>query len=137
MKILVVEDDALVGWTIDRQLTRAGYDVSVAGCGSDALDMSLGCAPDLVVLDLTLPDMAGRDVLRGLRALDPDLPVLILSGALPAAEMLDRFGIGAYAVLTKPFRGVELVARIRGILPRPGDGPDDGPEAVMRLGDRA
>lgn len=137
MKILVVEDDALVGWTIDRQLTRAGYDVSVAGSGSDALDMSLGCAPDLVVLDLTLPDMTGRDVLRGLRALDPDLPVLILSGALPAAEMLDRFGIGAHAVLTKPFRGVELVARIRGILPRPDNGPDDGLDAGMHLGDRA
>ncbi len=118
MKILVVDDEALVGWTIARQLTQAGYDVSVAACGGDALDISLCCALDLVVLDLNLPDMAGRDVLRELRARDPGLPVLILSGDLPPAEMLDRFGIGADAVLTKPFRGNDLVARIRAILPR-------------------
>lgn len=133
MKILVVDDDAPVGWTVDRHLTRAGYDVSIAACGSDALDMSLAFAPDLVVLDLNLPDMAGPDVLRGLRARHPGLPVLILSGEFPPAEMLDRFGIGADAVVMKPFRGSDLVGRIRAILPRPHDGAD----AAMRCGDRS
>jgi len=126
MKILVVEDDALVAWTIDRHLARAGCDVSVAACGGDALGRCLGCAPDLVVLDLNLPDMDGRDVLHGLRARIPALSVLILSGDLPPVEMLHRFGIVADAVITKPFRGVELLARIRAILHGPNGGPDSG-----------
>ncbi|MFB3817481.1 MAG: response regulator [Candidatus Methylomirabilales bacterium] len=118
-RILVVEDDAALVEAVTATLTRAGYAVETAFTGADALAAARQAVPDLVLLDLGLPDLHGTAVLRELRALPAcrKVPVLVLTGR-HKAEAEAALPAGASDFLTKPFSPTVLVRTIQGLLPR-------------------
>jgi DNA-binding response OmpR family regulator len=108
-----VEDDSRISEPLIRVLRTEGFDVDHVAAGLAALD-SVGTArPDLVLLDLTLPDIDGLDVCRKLRAEHPDLPIIMLTARAEEMDVIVGLGAGADDYVAKPFRLAELVARIR------------------------
>lgn len=107
-RALVVDDSEVLRRLIEMCLRPAGFDVAAAGSGAEALAIAPEFNPDLVVLDIGLPDMAGWEVLEGLRAdvITADCKVMILSGYEDARYKARK--LGADAVLVKPFRNDEL-----------------------------
>jgi two-component system cell cycle response regulator CtrA len=118
VRLLLVEDDRLLADSLSRLLEQAGFTVYVTAFGEDALDLARTFRFDLVLLDLTLPDMPGDAVLKALREVRAETPVIILSGADDLDTKLDRFQEGADDYLTKPFAVEELVARAHALLRR-------------------
>lgn len=117
MRVLVIEDDFAVGNLVRHAFEKDGHEAAIAARGTDGLKLVESWQPDLVLLDLTLPDMDGRDVLRDIRAHD-SLPVIVVSGR---GEELDRvlgLEMGSDDYIVKPFSIVELVARCRAVLRR-------------------
>jgi two-component system KDP operon response regulator KdpE len=115
VRILVVDDEPPIRRLLRTGLSSQGYDVLEAGTGREA-DQLLASAPELVILDLGLPDVAGQDLLRRWRAEGNDVPVLILSSRTDEAGIVEALELGADDYLTKPFGVKELVARIRNAL---------------------
>lgn len=113
-QILVVEDDPKQAGLLARVLHVAGYEVRTAGSGKTALTCATEAQPDLVILDVGLPDMSGYEVCRRLRHyLHPwTTPILILSGRDKPSDQLRGFAHGADAYLTKPFDVPELLRTI-------------------------
>jgi len=128
-RVLVVEDDPRMLRALTMNLTARGYAVSTAGSGREALQRALDTPPDVVVLDLGLPDLDGLDVIRGLRA-DSAVPVLVLSARTGGPEKVTALDLGADDYVTKPFDVNELLARLRA-LSRRGAPP---PNPVLHLG---
>ena len=125
--ILAVDDDPQVLSSINKILEDAGYDVSLASSGPEALDMIKRQKPDLVVLDIIMPDMDGVEVCRRLRA-DPflsRLPIIFLTARGRPTDIAEGLDVGADDYLTKPFEVVELPARIRALLRRAPGGALD------------
>ena len=123
-KILVVEDTPEFAEAIQRTLRLDGrYTVSHAGRAMEALAVAAYDAPDLVVLDLGLPDRDGYHVLQELRARGHTCPVLILSARNLEADKLEGFRLGADDYVTKPFSALELLARISALLRRVNAAP--------------
>lgn len=145
--ILVVDDEAQIRKFLRISLTAHGYRVVEAGCGREGLALALQVRPDLLVLDLGLPDMDGKEVLAELRR-DSQVPVLVLSVRAGDVEKVQALDGGANDYVTKPFSIRELLARVRVLLRRPappGQSPGTlncGPLAVdldsrrVSLGDR-
>jgi two-component system cell cycle response regulator CtrA len=130
-RILLIEDDRLLAEAISRLLEMSGFTAYVAGLGEDALDLVRAYRFDLILLDLTLPDMAGQTVLIRLRQLRPDVPVIILSGADDINTKVEGLLDGADDYVTKPFNRDELLARIHAMLRRArAAAPSD-----LRIGD--
>src|SRR5688572_10536492 len=117
-RILVVEDNTDLADGLARNLEREGLRVSVAGTAADALATAAREVPDLVVLDLGLPDRDGYHVLEQLRARGVQCPVLILSARGLETDKVRGFRLGADDYVTKPFGVVELMARINAHLRR-------------------
>ncbi|SNT59170.1 two-component system, OmpR family, KDP operon response regulator KdpE [Asanoa hainanensis] len=117
MRVLVVDDDPQIVRTLQVNLRIRGYAVDSATDGAGALRSALRIRPDLVVLDLGLPDMDGLEVLRGLRAWSP-VPVVVLTGRAGNDEKVVALDAGADDYLTKPFHVEELLARIRAVTRR-------------------
>jgi two-component system KDP operon response regulator KdpE len=111
-RVLVVDDDRALARALAINLGARGYQVDVAGTGRDALELADAQVPDLVVLDLGLPDMDGLEVLSGLRAWT-SAPVLVLSAREGQADKVAALDAGADDYLTKPFGMDELLARLR------------------------
>lgn len=111
-RILVVDDEPQIQRFLKPALTAAGYDVLEALDGGAALKALATAAPDLVVLDLGLPDMDGKEVVRNLRGWS-DIPVIILSARDREAEKIEVLDLGADDYIEKPFGIGELTARIR------------------------
>ena len=122
--VLVVDDDESVRTVVSWQLEAAGYTVLVAADGAQALAAIDRRAPDLVVLDLSLPKVAGLDVLRAVRdgrsGAPTDLPVIVLSGRSGETDRIVGLDQGADDYLVKPFSPGELAARVRSVLRRSG-----------------
>jgi two-component system response regulator MprA len=116
-KILVIEDDSSVADFIKRGLEQNGFDVQVAETGASGLKAALETNPDLVVLDLMLPDIDGIDICRQLRD-ECDTGILILTARALIGERVRGLEAGADDYLPKPFAFEELVARIRAVLRR-------------------
>ncbi len=116
--ILVVEDNENLAFGLRRTLEVEGFDVAVAPDGESALEVLSSRTLDLVVLDLMLPGIDGFDVLSTLRAEGHETPVLVLSARGEEMDKLLGFRLGADDYVTKPFRIMEVVARIRAILRR-------------------
>lgn len=124
MRILLVEDDAVLGDGLSRSLCDWGFDVTLAETGGYA-GGALATQPyDLVILDLGLPDMDGRDVLRQLRARKSAVPVLILTARDGLNDRVGGLELGADDYMTKPFELRELEARVRALLRRSHGGFD-------------
>jgi two-component system KDP operon response regulator KdpE len=111
-RVLVVEDDVEARRIVTRELARRGYDVDQAGDGRTALDRWGLRRPDLVLLDLGLPDMDGLRVIRRIRR-EATTPIVILSGRYEEREKVEALDAGADDYVTKPFGIDELQARLR------------------------
>ena len=115
--ILVVEDEMKIARLVRDYLEHAGFEVLVAGNGESALASARGTRPDLVVLDLGLPELDGLDVTRALRA-ESGVPIVMLTGRSEESDKLVGLELGADDYVTKPFSPKELVARVRAVLRR-------------------
>ena len=109
--VLVIDDDPQVRYLIRLALEEEGFDVATAGDGAHALQLAAERSPWLVVLDVSLPDMASVTVADQLRGACPAVPVLVITADGRAAEKAAR--LGAYAYLHKPFDVGDLVALVR------------------------
>ena len=118
MRILLVEDDPTTRKSIDMMLSNASFNIFATDLGEDAIELAKLYDYDLIVLDLSLPDMSGHDVLRKLRSSRVSTPILILSGDNRAEEKVRGFGSGADDYLTKPFQAEELLARVNALIRR-------------------
>jgi len=117
-RVLVVEDTREYAEALERTLQLEGHEVLLAGRAIEALARARAEPPDLVVLDLGLPDKDGYHVLRELRERGVDAPVLILSARSLEADKVEGFRLGADDYVTKPFGALELLARISALLRR-------------------
>jgi two-component system, OmpR family, KDP operon response regulator KdpE len=131
--ILLVDDEVPIQRALAPLLRSRGYDVEVAGTGGEALEMARTHTPDLIVLDLGLPDIDGAEVCRRLRAASP-VPIIVLSARASEADKVAALDLGAEDYVTKPFGPEELLARVRVALRRVFSS-DDAPVGRMRAGD--
>jgi DNA-binding response OmpR family regulator len=115
---VVVEDDSDVGDVISSVLAQAGFDVTAARTGADALTVVRDTRPDLVTLDMTLPDMDGVEVCRQIRLVS-DCYVIVVSGRSAEVDRLIGLEVGADDYLVKPFSMRELQARVAALFRRP------------------
>ncbi|MGW9182944.1 response regulator [Agromyces sp. NPDC055661] len=112
MKILVADDDAQLQRALRITLASRGYDVVAARDGAEAIELAASAHPDLLLLDLGMPNVDGMDVIRAVRAWS-NVPILVLSGRTDSAEKVEALDAGADDYVTKPFAMDELLARIR------------------------
>jgi len=118
MRVLLVEDDRAMARSVELMLDNAGFEHETAFNGETALEYARTYEFDVVMLDLTLPDMHGHEVLKRLRMLRIATPVLILSGDSETGTKVTGFGAGADDYVTKPFDREELMARIHALVRR-------------------
>jgi two-component system alkaline phosphatase synthesis response regulator PhoP len=130
--ILVVDDEPRIAQIARDYLERAGYAVTTAGNGADALAAARTRLPDLIVLDLGLPHVDGLDVTRALRK-HSNVPIIMLTARVEESDKLVGLELGADDYMTKPFSPRELVARVRAVFRRV-DATSDRAE-VIRAGD--
>jgi len=131
--ILVVDDEPAITELLATALRYMGYQVTVAVSGFAALDAAATAAPDLVVLDVMLPDIDGFEVCRRLRAARDFVPVIFLSARDSEDDRVTGFVRGGDDYVTKPFSLEELTLRIRALLRRVGGPGEDGAESTARL----
>ncbi|HEY2332324.1 MAG TPA: response regulator transcription factor [Acidimicrobiales bacterium] len=132
--VLFVEDDLHIREAAVRALTEAGHAVRGATTGADALRAVVEWGPDLVVLDLGLPDLDGQQVLRMLRGVTA-VPVLVATARDDDTEIVRAYDGGADDYVVKPYSGEHLAARVRALLRRATTEP--GGDPVTRVGDLA
>ena len=116
-RVLVVDDEAPIRRALSANLRARGYDVDVAATGEQALDLAAHHHPDIVLLDLGLPGMDGREVIDGLRGWSA-VPIVVLSARGSERDKVDALDAGADDYLSKPFGMDELLARVRAALRR-------------------
>ena len=116
-RILIVEDEASIAEPFARLLEREGFQTTIAGTAAGALRAARAERPDLVVLDLALPDGDGRDVCRTLRA-ESQVPVIMLTARGTETDRVVGLELGADDYVVKPFSAAEVIARIRAVLRR-------------------
>jgi DNA-binding response OmpR family regulator len=131
-KILVVDDEVKIARVVRAYLEREGYGVVEAHDGRQALEMARREKPDVVILDLMLPEISGWDVCRALRK-ESAVPILMLTARDEDTDKIVGLELGADDYVTKPFNPKELVARVRAILRRAG--PQRAAEQVIAAGD--
>ncbi|MCT9933264.1 response regulator [Planotetraspora sp. A-T 1434] len=131
-RILVVDDEPQLLRALRINLAARHYEVEVAADGGAALRQAADWHPDLVILDLGLPDIDGVDVIHGLRGWT-SVPIIVLSGRAGSADKVDALDAGADDYVTKPFGVDELLARIRAVTRRMG--VHEAEEPTVRLGD--
>ncbi len=115
--ILLVDDERMITDPLQRALKLAGYEVMVANNGRDGLAMAYKAKPDIIVLDVLMPEMDGWDVCRALRR-ESTVPILMLTALGDEVDRILGLELGADDYLTKPFSTRELVARIKALLRR-------------------
>jgi two-component system, OmpR family, phosphate regulon response regulator PhoB len=121
-QVLIVDDEADLASLVEFNLKQAGMETTVALTGEEALQAVARKVPDVVLLDLMLPDISGKEVCRRMRA-DPrmqEVPVLMLTARGEEADRVEGFEVGADDYVTKPFSPRELVLRVKAILRRAG-----------------
>ncbi len=131
--ILVVDDERAVRDVVRLYLEQDGYDVSTASNGADALAAFESDAPDLVVLDLMLPEVSGEEICRYIRQTS-DVAIIMLTARAAESERLTGLQLGADDYVVKPFSPRELVARVKAVLRRAAPAVDQ-PEGSISAGD--
>ena len=116
-KVLIVEDEQSISNFISMVLNASGYDTIIVGSGEEALTMIASHCPDLIVLDLGLPDMDGMEVLKSVRKWS-NLPVVVVSARNHEHDKVDALDYGADDYLVKPFGVMEMVSRVKAVLRR-------------------
>ena len=132
-RILLVEDEESITTPLAEALGREGFDTSVAGSAAAALDLAKQVRPDLVLLDVMLPDGSGFDVARELRR-DSRVPIIMLTARGEEADRVAGLELGADDYVVKPFSARELVARVRAVLRRVAEAGERRPEGAVVVG---
>src|ERR1700756_5388808 len=132
-RLLVVEDEPNILELLSASLRYAGFDVVTAAAGTEAVQAAQRHRPDLIVLDVMLPDMDGFDVIRRLRGGGARIPVVYLTARDATEDKVRGLTIGGDDYVTKPFSLEEVVARIRAVLRRAGHG--DGRSSRLEFAD--
>jgi len=132
-RILVVDDEESITQLVSTVLRYEGFEVECAAGGRAAVKLTDRFRPDLIVLDVMLPDLDGFEVYRRLSATEPRVPVLFLTAKDQPADRVHGLTLGADDYVGKPFSLEELVARVRAVLRRTRGGQEDG--AVLRYAD--
>jgi len=137
-RVLVVDDEPNIRELVQVALKFHGCAVNTAGTGADALRLAESSRPDLIVLDVVLPDLDGFEVCRRLRAGGNEVPVIFLTARDTSSDTVTGLALGGDDYVTKPFSVEALVARVRAVLRRttrtPGGGGPPG-EVLLRVGD--
>ncbi len=134
INVLVVDDEAVLAEMVSMALRYEGWNIATAGDGAAALESARSQRPDVVVLDVMLPDMSGLDVLRKLREETPQLPVLLLTAKDALEDRIAGLTAGGDDYVTKPFSLEEVVLRLRALLRRTGVTTEDS-GAQLVVGD--
>jgi two-component system, OmpR family, KDP operon response regulator KdpE len=128
-RVLVVDDEPQILRALRINLRVRHYEVDTAATGTEALEMAGRHPPDLVILDLGLPDLSGLEVIEGLRGWTA-VPIVVLSGRADSADKVEALDAGADDYVTKPFSMDELLARMRAAVRRSGP-PEDEPRIEL------
>ena len=131
MRVLLIEDDSATAQSIELMLKSEGFNVYTTDLGEEGVDLGKIYDYDLILLDLSLPDMSGLEVLRQLRVGKVNTPVMILSGTAEIETKVKTLGGGADDYMTKPFHKDELIARIHAVVRR----SKGHAQSVIRTGD--
>src|SRR5215510_4290315 len=131
MRVLLIEDDSATAHSIESMLKSKGLNVYSTDLGKEGIDLGKLYDYDIILIDLTLPDMNGFDVLKQLRVARVNTPILILSGDAHIETKVKGLGGGADDYMTKPFNKDELIARINAIVRR----SKGHAHALIRTGD--
>src|SRR6185312_5464728 len=131
-RVLLVEDESSIAEPFARALTRSGFEAVLAATAGEALALAHERQPDVVLLDLTLPDRDGLDVCRDLRR-DSTVPIIMLTARGTVTDRVVGLELGADDYVVKPFAPGEVVSRIRAVLRRASSEPE--PKARISLGD--
>ncbi len=129
--VLVVDDEPVLSELVSMALRYEGWEVATAGDGATAIALSRQNPPDVVVLDLMLPDMSGLEVLRKLRERMPRLPLLLLTAKDSVEDRIAGLSAGGDDYVTKPFSLEEVVLRLRALLRRTGMSTDAGSAKIV------
>jgi DNA-binding response OmpR family regulator len=135
IRLLVIEDNVDIGDGLAENLALEGYDVRVERTGRGGLAAAKSWRPDLIILDIMLPDIDGYAVLNGLRSGGESTPVLILSAREQELDRLRGFRLGADDYVVKPFGLLELLARVDAVLRRSGVSPRSVRDDELKIGD--
>ena len=128
--VLVIEDDAAIRAALTRELADAGHAVRTETTGAAALAAVVEWRPDVVVLDLGLPDIDGRDVLRMIRGVST-VPVIVATARDDEGEMIALLDAGADDYVVKPYRAQQIEARMRAVLRRAESGSEERSDVVV------
>ncbi len=137
-RVLIVEDEPAIADVVREYLERDGFAVEVAGTVANALEALQRGAPDVLLLDVTLPDGSGLDVLRAAALPDPRVPTIMLTARSDEADRIVGLELGADDYVTKPFSPREVLARVRSLLRRTGEStiaPSGKPTRKTRIAD--
>jgi two-component system, OmpR family, response regulator len=134
LRVLVVDDEVNIAELVSMALRYEGWETSVAHTGRTAVDTAKEVRPDAVVLDIMLPDFDGTEVMRRIRADQPDVPVLFLTARDSVEDRVSGLTAGGDDYVTKPFSLEEVVARLRGLMRRAG-ATDRRQSSVLTVGD--
>lgn len=125
IEVLVVDDEPALSDLVSMILRYEGWEVATVGDGAAAIRQAAAGCPDVVVLDLMLPDMSGLDVLQELHRIRPELPVLLLTAKDSMEDRIAGLAAGGDDYVTKPFSVEEMVLRLRALVKRSGRGVVD------------
>jgi len=134
-RALVVDDEVSLGDLLQMALRYEGWDVRTATAGQQALSLARQFKPDVIVLDVMLPDLDGLEVLHRLRADGLDIPVLFLTAKDSVDDRISGLTAGGDDYVTKPFSLEEVVARLRGLIRRSSRIVSDSVDPELRVGD--
>jgi len=135
MKLLLIEDEPSVISLIQRSLSVAGYEISVAMDGESGLQMATQHIFDLVILDLMIPVINGMEVCRRIRQSGSSMPILMLTALSTTENIVSGLDAGADDYMTKPFKLAELEARIRTLTRRSKDSEKEVVADILKIGD--
>jgi two-component system response regulator RegX3 len=132
--ILMVEDEESITVPLAEALAREGFDTEVAGTAAEALELARRVGPDLVLLDVMLPDGSGYEVCRALRA-DSGVPIIMLTARGEETDRVVGLELGADDYIVKPFSAREVAARIRAVLRRAGGPTHESRDSALEIGE--
>ena len=130
--VVIAEDDRAVRQSLERTLRLEGFDVTAVRNGAEAVDVCTTSLPDLLILDVMMPEMDGLTACRTLRPQYPELPILMLTARHEVGDRVAGLEAGADDYLVKPYASVELIARVRALLRRSSV---SGANELLRYGD--
>ncbi|MBI5587771.1 MAG: response regulator [Deltaproteobacteria bacterium] len=136
-RILVVDDETDILNLLDYNLKKAGFKVLLAKDGPEAIETAKARKPDLILLDIMLPNMEGTEVLKRLKNFEATrlIPVIMLTAKGEEVDKIIGFELGAEDYITKPFSPRELILRVRAVLKRASDAKEPAPEKTLSFKD--